>query len=179
VKTTRLKQISSDQQFMLELYDTYSAFLFHCAWKYTSSQPDCEDIIQDTMVRLLRNISTLRRLTEKQTFTYLSLTVRSVYADHAKSRAAREIPTDDETLSRMRTGQSHEEWASVQWNVEVLRENLAQRDWQLLELKYITGCTDEEIAAEVGCTPASVRTLVTRARQRARLLLSGGTRKEG
>jgi len=61
----------------------------------------------------------------------------------------------------------------------VLRENLAQRDWQLLELKYITGCTDEEIAAEVGCTPASVRTLVTRARQRARLLLSGGTRKEG
>lgn len=179
MKNTRLKQIDSDQQFMLELYENYSAYLFHCAWKYTSSQSDCEDIIQDALVRLLRNVGALRRLTEKQTFTYLSLTVRSVCADRAKSKAAQEIPMDGEAISRLRPGQSHEEWSSVQWNVEVLRKHLSEHDWRLLELKYITGCSDAEIAAEVGCAAASVRSMVIRARQRARLLLSDDTRKEG
>lgn len=179
MKNTQLKLIDTNQQFMLDFYDTYNGFLYHCAWKYTDSRTDCEDIIQDTLVRLLRNQETLRRLTEKQIFTYLSLTVRSVYADHAKSRAAQEIPTEDETLSRLKTGQSHEEWAAVQWDVEVLRSHLPEKDWRLLELKYITGCSDGEIAREMGCGEGSVRMLVTRARQRARLLLSEPERKEG
>ena len=66
MKNTQLKLIDTNQQFMLDFYDTYNGFLYHCAWKYTDSRPDCEDIIQDTMVRLLRNQETLRRLTEKQ-----------------------------------------------------------------------------------------------------------------
>lgn len=179
MKNTRLKEINANQQFMLEFYETYQAFLYHCAWKYTQSRPDCEDIIQDTMVRLLRNMDTLRRLTEKQIFTYLSLTVRSVYADHARLKSNQEVPTEDEVLGRLKTGQSHEEWAAVQWDVELLRQRLPEKDWRLLELKYITGCSDAEIAAELGCGAGSVRTLMVRARQKARLLLSEPAGKEG
>lgn len=179
MKNTRLKQINLDQQYMLTFYETYSAYLFHCAWKYTHSKADCEDIIQDTVVRLMRNISTLRGLTEKQIFTYLSLTVRSVYADKAKSRSEQEVPMEDEALARLRSGQSSEDWADVKWDVEILRSSLKEKDWRLLELKYITGCSDEEIAKELGCQTGSVRMLLTRARQRARALLSNDGRKDG
>ena len=179
MKSKGLKQINTNQQFMLDFYETYHGYLYHCAWKYTESKSDCEDIIQDTMVRLLRNQETLRRLTEKQIFTYLSLTVRSVYADHARSKANQEVPTEDEVLHRLKSGQSHEEWAAVQWDVELLRQRLPEKDWRLLELKYITGASDGEIARELGCGEGSVRTMVIRARQRARLMLSGDVRKEG
>ena len=63
--------------------------------------------------------------------------------------------------------------------MELLRQRLPEKDWRLLELKYITGCSDGEIAREMGCGEGSVRMLVTRARQRARLLLSEPERKEG
>lgn len=179
MKNTRLKQIDRSQQFMLEFYDKYSAFLFHCAWKYTSSHSDCEDIVQDALIRLLRNLDTLRSLTENQTFTYLSLTVRSVYADKAKAMKEQEIPTDDETLSRLRSGQAGEDWTNVKWDVEILRGRLPEKDWRLLELKYIAGFSDSEIAAELGYQTSSVRQLLLRARQRARAILSNDERKDG
>ena len=179
MKKTRLSVVNSDQQYMLTFYETYSTFLFHCAWKYTDSKHDCEDIIQDTVLRLMRNIGTLRTLSEKQIFTYLNLTVRSVYADRAKSRTEQEIPMDDEALARMGASQSMDGWADVKWDVEILRSRLSGKDWRLLELKYILGCSDEEISRELGCQRDSVRMLLKRARQRAKILLSEEEGKDG
>lgn len=90
-----------------------------------------------------------------------------------------EIPTDDETLSRLRSGQTGEDWTSVKWDVEILRGRLPEKDWRLLELKYIAGFSDSEIAAEIGCQTASIRMLLLRARQRARAILSNDERKDG
>lgn len=167
----------SDQQFMIQFYETNKAFLFHAARKFTNTQSDCEDIVQDAMVRLMRNIPTLRRLSDNQIATYLFLTVRSVYADRRKSAQERIILVSDHTQ------ELHDDSAQfaydAKWDAQILKKALSPKDWNLLESKYILGYSDEEIAQELGCAPDSVRTLVRRARNRAKAVLESGREGNG
>lgn len=167
----------NDQQFMIRIYETYKGFLFHAARKFTSSQSDCEDIIQDTIVRLMRNIATLRQLSENQTATYLYLTVRSVYADRMKSAHERMTVVCDETQEL--ADDSARLDFDAKWDAQILRSELSPRDWSLLEYKYILGYSDEEIARAVDCAPDSVRTMLRRARGRARAVLTNGEEGNG
>lgn len=168
------KPTETDQQFMLRFYESYKAYLFYSARKFTESQSDCEDIIQDVVVRLMRNIKTLRRLSKNQTATYLFLTVRSVYADRMKSAQEQTIPATDislELLNQDQVDSTSDDEYNAKWDAEILRKTLSQRDWELLEAKYIMERSDNDIAREMNCAPDSVRTLLRRARNRAKAIL--------
>jgi RNA polymerase sigma factor (sigma-70 family) len=54
--------------------------------------------------------------------------------------------------------------------VKDLLDQLSPRDQLILQSKYILGLNEEEIAAAVGCKPNSVRTLISRARERAKAI---------
>ena len=163
----------SDQQFMIRFYEQYRAFLFHSARKFTNSQHDCEDIIQDVLIRLMRNLPTLRGLSNNQIAAYLFLTVRSVYADRMKSTQERMILISDDSWD---LPDHNAQFAyDAKWDTEILRKALTPRDWSLLESKYILGYADDEIARELGCAPDSVRTLLRRARTRAKTILEDET----
>lgn len=164
----------TDQQFMLRFYEANKAYLYYSARKFTESQSDCEDIIQDVIVRLMRNLKTLRRLSRNQTATYLFLTVRSVYADRMKSAQERTIPATDislELLNQDQADSTSDDEYNAKWDAEILRKALSQRDWELLESKYIMERSDNDIAREMNCAPDSVRTLLRRARKRAKAIL--------
>lgn len=164
----------SDQQFLLHFYESYKAYLFYSAHKFAESHSDCEDIVQDVMVRLMRNIATLRQLNKKQTATYLFLTVRSVYADRMKSAQERNISVSDISLvllNNAQVGDDDEEELNAKWDTEILKKSLSQKDWALLESKYIMNHSDSEIARELNCAPDSIRTMLRRARERAKAIL--------
>ena len=69
--------------------------------------------------------------------------------------------------------QNPEDRNLAKWDMETLKAKLGERDWFLLHTKYIIGCSDAEIGGILGCNQASVRTLLTRARRRAKVILDG------
>ena len=173
---TKLNRSGADDGFLAEFYEQYRGYLYYTARKFTDSPQDCEDIIQDTMVRLLRNEENLRQLRGNQAATYLYLTVRSVFTD--RQSRVREQAAEDHVLELAqvsREADQSEDGLNAKWDAQILKQQLPQRDWQMLELKYIAGYSDQEIAAEMGCNSGSVRTLLSRVRRRAKSLLTGGT----
>ena len=173
---TKLNRSGADDGFLAEFYEQYRGYLYYTARKFTDSPQDCEDIIQDTMVRLLRNEENLRQLRGNQAATYLYLTVRSVFTD--RQSRVREQAAEDHVLELAqvsREADQYEDGLNAKWDAQILKQQLPQRDWQMLELKYIAGYSDQEIAAEMGCNAGSVRTLLSRVRRRAKSLLTGGT----
>ena len=155
-----------DREYMLWLYERYVSYLFFAAGKFTDSQPEREDLVHDTLLRLMRNIPTLRGLEPKALAGYLYLTVRSVWLD----RDRRELPLSHDILDTVAVRETEEEELR-KWDLAALKERLGKRDWFLLQAKYIVGCTDGEIGGMIGCSGASVRMLLTRARRRARAVL--------
>ena len=173
---TKLDRVGAEDGFLAAFYEQYRGYLYYTARKFTESPQDCEDIIQDTMVRLLRNEENLRQLQGNQAATYLYLTVRSVFAD--RQSRVREQAAEDHVLELAQVSREDgrtEDGLTAKWDAQILKQQLPQRDWQMLELKYIAGYSDQEIAAEMGCSAGSVRTLLSRVRRRAKSLLTGGT----
>ena len=173
---TKLDRAGAEDGFLAAFYEQYRGYLYYTARKFTDSPQDCEDIIQDTMVRLLRNEENLRQLRGNQAAAYLYLTVRSVFADR-QSRVQEQAAQDHvlELAQVSREADQSEDGLNAKWDAQILKQQLPQRDWQMLELKYIAGYSDQEIAAEMGCNAGSVRTLLSRVRRRAKSLLTGGT----
>ena len=173
---TKLDRVGAEDGFLAAFYEQYRGYLYYTARKFTDSPQDCEDIIQDTMVRLLRNEENLRQLRGNQAATYLYLTVRSVFAD--RQSRVREQAAEDYVLELTQVSREDgrtEDGLNAKWDAQILKQQLPRRDWQMLELKYIAGYSDQEIAAEMGCNAGSVRTLLSRVRRRAKSLLTGGT----
>ena len=169
------KITDANELFMVDFYMKNKAYMFHIAWKFTESQSECEDAIQDAMIRLLRNADSLRQLSANQVDMYLFLTIRSVFADRERKAQERMQPMPDATLEILHAEQEaglEDDGLNAMWDTAILKEHLTEKEWRLLELKYIAGYSDREIAKEISCVPDSVRTLLRRARKRAKAILS-------
>lgn len=155
-----------DREYMLWLYERYVSYLFFAAGKFTDSQPDREDLVHDTLLRLMKNVPVLRELEPRALAGYLYLTVRSVWLD----RNQRELPQSEDVLECLAVRET-EDGLLAKWDAAVLKGRLPPKEWFLLQTKYVVGCTDGEIAGILGCDPASVRMMLTRARRHAKAVL--------
>lgn len=67
---------AEDKEFFERLYEEEKNFMFYIAGKYTQSNSDREDIVQESVLRLLNNISTLKRLDCFKVRKYIVLTIK-------------------------------------------------------------------------------------------------------
>ena len=166
----------TDEEYMIEFYESHKSYLLFIAGKFAHSQVDREDIVQETLLKLMNKVQTLRQLNKKQIATYLFLTVRSVYADRMKSTQERTVPISDALLEKAHLENQnglYEEQYDAKWDVNILKAGLSEKEWTLLESKYILGYNDHEIARNLGYASDSIRTLIRRARNHARTILRG------
>ena len=176
-KRRELHPISAEErEFFEKLYEEEKNFMFYIAGKYTQSNSDREDIVQESVLRLLNNISTLKRLDCFKVRKYIVLTIKAVSLDYEKKkRVHRMILISEEMLETMleadivlrQTGPDD----SVSLLVEQLKSQLSQREWFVLEGRYILGYSQEELGKLLGVNPNSVRMIICRARNKARDIL--------
>ena len=167
----------TDQAFFEEFYDTHKNFLYYLARMYTSSSGDCEDLIQDTIIRLINNIFTLRKIDSSVLAKYVALTVRSAFIDSERAKTKEKLLFFEEgdleqILETQFPAVDLENKLNDQMKIALLREEIPQRDWVILEGKYILGLSDDEISKMIGVAPDSVRMAIHRARKRAQTILN-------
>lgn len=166
----------TDKTFFLEFYDNHKRLLYYLAKKYTSNSEDADDLVQDTLLRLIRNVSTLKKLDEDKSAKYVALTVKTTFLDYEKTKHKELMMyIDNSDFERILEEQlpelDVEHKVSINIAVAQIKEAMPLRDWIILEGKYITGLSDEEIGRLVGVAASSVRMLLHRARETARTVL--------
>lgn len=165
-----------DRAFMLRVYEEYERLLFRVARQFVAGQPDAEEVVQESLVRLMGKIDTLRPMERCILTAYIVATVRNTAISFLRRegrRQAWQAAYDD--------GDRSEPEALSLEELTLLAENrraiaaawglLEQRDRVLLEGKYFLGLSDGELARAVGCQKGSVRMLLVRARRNAMELL--------
>lgn len=174
---------AAEAEFFQQFYEEYKGFIFYIANRYTSSSTDCEDIVQDSVIRLLSNIKALMTLNHAKTVKYIALTVKSAFLDHERKRfASKEIELDEEKLavllekSCLHTNADH---TQSKLDLCQLKQTLSQRDWLVLEGKYILGYSQDELSEMIGVSPDSIRMILHRARNHARDILLNDSDKGG
>ncbi len=172
----------TDQQFFTELYIRYEPLLFSTAWKYTKDAQAVEDIVQDSVEKLIKKISILKTLNRYTLVSYIVNTVRNTAINYIHREGLKNTyfvaePDDTSDFYDLIVETNPEiiylntEFSEATW--EAL-SNLPDKYMVLLKGKYILGLDDEELAELICCKPSSVRMYLTRARRKAMELLVKG-----
>ena len=165
-----------DRVFFHGFYAANKQYIFYLTGRYPVTAIDREDLLQDTVVRLMNNIPTLRQLNTYEAAKYIALTVRSVYLDQEKSKRkavlllASDIEMSEAVLTQYQETDA-DQIAAANAAVHKLKEELPARDWLVLDAKYNLGLTQEEISTLINVSPDSVRMILSRARKKAQQIL--------
>ena len=170
-------QNDGETSYIANLYRHYKAFLFQKAAHYTNNPHEREDIVQNAILRLIRNEDKLRTLDPAALTTYIALTIRSAALNYLRDEHRDSldalplnegleeecIPLDGRgqlTLEeQMLLGHRDDEvWAAVSC--------LSERDQTALVGKYFLELNNRELAKLLGITPDTLRTVLCRARNR-------------
>jgi len=166
-----------DKAFMLNLYQDYCPLVRKTIYGILQSPNELDDLTNDTFIRLIEKISTLRTLDCCKTAAYVVYTSRSVAINFIKHRdvqnkhilwgeeadAAVDLADPDDFVQRVALQDE------AKYLCDVISK-LPERQRDLLYFKYVLELSDEKIADALGITPPSVRQYLTRARRAARAL---------
>lgn len=167
----------SDREFMKALYIKYHLTMFRMARALTDSKYDAEDVVSDACVSLIKKISVLRHLDCNVLEGYIISTVKNAaYMLHRKRNARREVSDEKALAFAESETAAPDEHVLLESTIEELMrtiDQLSESDQAVIRMKYFEKLPDHEIAKVLGIQEVSVRSKLTRARQRIYELLGG------
>ena len=165
----------SDQDFVLWVYQEFGRLMFYTAQKYLADPGQQEEVVQESLRKLIEKTAALRALKRPALASYVAVTVRHAAIDLLKrqgrekerivgleelSAEAVECPLDEGLILREQVERLQKVWPL-----------LDQETRLLLEGKYILDYDNGELGRLLGCRPDSVRMKRTRARRKVLRLM--------
>lgn len=171
----------SDRAFMEQLYLAHHENMFKRALQLTHSKEDAEDIVDEAIIRLIKNIPTLRSKSSFVLKKYIVVVVERIVIDRFRKKKAQPVsevllPTYDEMVAQVSSSDNtpEEEYIEVSElnDLTSVLSLLPSNQGRLLELKYVLGYGNREIAQILKLQDEnSVRAYLSKARANAKALL--------
>ena len=133
-----------------------------------------EDLVQDAMIRLMKRMETIQKLSDPQLVAYGVKTVQSCALDYCRRDAVRhKAVLAQETLEEVQEDPVWQAYSDDSEQQLFLRLGqvlaaLPQRDRDILIYKYFLEYSDKRISELLGIKGDSVRMALTRARQKVK-----------
>lgn len=157
----------SDRALMSELFASNYHRMKRTALAILREPSAAEDAVQDTFVRCIRKIDTLRSLPEAARAVYLITAVKRNALNRLQKRG-RQASVPIEEIEIGDTSASVEERAINSLTVEEVKRAVSKLPESLrdvLRYKYLLELRDGEIAKALGVSKSTVRVYLTRARR--------------
>lgn len=164
-----------DRDYILNIYEKYHRLMYSTVWKYVSNKSDCEDLIQECILRMIEKIEYIRNVDSCFLPAYIVSMIRNTTLNHLKRQSVFQ-----KSLAKIASLQSEEELELDEMTHLIFcREQLSSvlgmltpDERLLLEGKYILGYSDSDLAQCLKCKPNSIRMKLTRTRRKALNLLA-------
>ena len=162
---------AEEKQYYEEIYINNYRFLLSRVKKYNVHRNDWEDIIQDSIMGVLKMPDRISSVPPKKIRSYLSIVVKNECVMwHYRQERQQEIIADQVGIETIEDKVSEEDLISrldEHKMVQAMLSSLSERDQALLVGHFIIGYSDDELAERMGYQPQSIRALLSRAKKRA------------
>lgn len=163
-----------DREFMAQLYLDHEKIMYAEMLKICDDRFAMDDVLQDSLIRLIDKIDVLRSLDKRKRINYIITTVRNQMRNYLRNQK-QNVPysLDEEDTSWQKTLAADLDLDDVLFRKDQINRlhriwpQLSEQAQQLLEEKYILGLSNAEIAVNLGVKTESVRMMLTRARKEA------------
>ena len=156
--------------------------MYHYIMEVLHDSWQADDVMQESVVKLIHKIDVLRRLSESKRRNYIITTAKNTAISYLRRESIRKgIAYDDWAKDCIGTQSEEDPEALVlrQEEMEALQliwDDLDERSRYLLSSRYILEQSFEEMARELGVTAGSARMLLTRAKRAALALIENHAR---
>jgi RNA polymerase sigma-70 factor (sigma-E family) len=151
-----------------ELYLAYAPDGIRLAFLLTGDRGLAEDLVQDAFVRL---VGRLRHLREPNAFwTYLRRTIVNLATSHFRHGRVERAYLDRLAAAPATDANDNDELDETMHRVLL---GLPQRQRAAIVLRFYEDLSDVQTAAVLGCSPGTVRSLVSRGMKSLRETLEG------
>jgi RNA polymerase sigma-70 factor (sigma-E family) len=162
---------SIDRGMLSELYVAYAPDGIRLAFLLTGDRALAEDLVQDAFVRL---VGRLRHLREPAAFwTYLRRTIVNLATSHFRHRRVERAYLERVAAAPTTVANVNDELDETMHRILL---ELPQRQRAAIVLRFYEDLTDVQTAAVLGCSPGTVRSLVSRGMQTLREEMEGVAR---
>jgi RNA polymerase sigma-70 factor (ECF subfamily) len=162
-----------------QLYREHSERIYRLAYRYTRSQQDAEDLMQETFVKAFRQVHKFSGDSPAAFASWLGRICVNCSIDFLRKQKRRHagdtVSLDDLVLDPVDGGRSPEQTAE---RSEAVRRivaaagNLSAKQRVVFDLRYSQHHSIAEIAALVGCSENAVKTHLSRSVKKLRTLLA-------
>ena len=159
---------ADDSTYVQMFYKAYHKLLYREARKYLNSTEDIDDIVQDSVVKLIENLDTIRSLSPNRQVSYAVTVTRNLAINLLIRQKRITLESLDELEPYVKDSNDLEAQVGHHEKLQLFHTVWKQMPTDirlLLEQKYILGQADAEIAADLGIRPESVRMRLTRAKR--------------
>lgn len=168
----------NERAFVEMLWDEYKALMYSTALKYSQDSHQIQDIIQNSLEKIIKKVSVLISLDRCALTSYIVLIVRSTSLNYLK-RAGIELRLFIEDCDSIMDSVPDQSTSAenlligieTSANIQNLLTRLPLGDRLVLEGKYIMELSDGELADICGISKNSVRMRLSRAKKRTRDIL--------
>ena len=163
-----------DQSFIADIYEEYKYLMYATVKKYLADPEPIQDILQDSLLKLMGKTELLETLDKPALVTYIVYTVRNTTFNYLRrqSTETRYLTFDFDCKQREADldggARDVENQVLLHDETEEFRKlllELPEREQELLIRRYYLDQSDQEIASQFKCKAASVRMMLTRARR--------------
>lgn len=166
--------LKGDQQAFAELVDLYQDKLYHMAYRMLSNRQEAEDVVQDTFLRVYKNLDRFDETLKFSTWIYRIATNlcidrlrkrKQTYSLDAESQdyegldGYSMIPSDD------RTPESELILSDTQRIIHQAMESLPPKYKTVMMLRYIQDLSLQEVGDILGMPVTTIKTRVHRGRE--------------
>lgn len=168
---------SENQKFIEDLYNKYMPWLRCRAHKTINDLNICEDLAQDCMFNLMKNIDTLKPLSESKRASYIKVAIDNTVKNYIKR--AKRMVTMKEAISADLDFISDD--VDIEYEIdkkcdyETLKaglDKLPDRDRDIITMKFDLELSDQEIAAVLNIKPDCSRMTVLRSVRKLKKIIN-------
>ena len=167
-------QLTIDERtFMEQVFQTYKRLMFSIVRKYSIQIDDQEDIVQNALLRLCKNVRTLQGLSEHALVVYIAQTVRNLSLNHLEHQQVLEKHCMLINAERTREPGVLDHYFEEEAQQEEYRrfrliwDKLSEEERTLLYERYVFQCSYAELAKRYQCTEEAMRMRIHRLRKRS------------
>ncbi|MBD3413087.1 MAG: sigma-70 family RNA polymerase sigma factor [Candidatus Aminicenantes bacterium] len=167
-----------------QLYREHGERIFRIAYRYTRSQSDAEDILQETFIKAFKNIHTLRVNPKNRFSSWLNTICINYTLDHLRKQRRKKRHSQVSLSDVLQVIQSSDhspvdkmESKQVGQHIHNALSSLSPKQHLIFEMRYSQHMDIKNIAQTLQCSQSNVKTHISRALKKLRKTLEPIWRK--
>ena len=137
--------------------------LYRMAYRFLENQPDAEDMVQETYIKLWRKCHEPESLINPESFAVTLL--KNTCLDFLRKVKPDVLPMYEIHVPASESVEEQIEKQEQLKYIQVIMSQLSEQQRQVVELKIWDNLSDEEIARQTGLKKGNIKVIISRARK--------------